>query len=118
MNRSKVESWMLRCALVVVALVVANLGAAAAQEVGRYQILNVPLGIEGESEGTTVLLDTRSGRTWYAIVDDKGRPRWRGMELAGGSQSIAEAPEQQMEQARQEENESPAEGEPEEEQQQ
>jgi hypothetical protein len=52
----------------------------------------VPLGITGESGGTTILLDTQSGRTWHVILDDRGRPRWRGIEMAGGSQALAEAP--------------------------
>jgi hypothetical protein len=26
------------------------------------------------------------------VLDDKGRPRWRGIEFAGGSQSVAELP--------------------------
>jgi hypothetical protein len=84
---------MLRCLLVVVAMAAAEVTVATAEEVGRYQILRVPLGVEGEREETAVLLDTRTGRTWYVIVDEKGRPRWRGIELAGGSQAYAEAPD-------------------------
>lgn len=87
---------MLRCLLVVVAIAAADVAVATAEEVGRYQILRVPLGVEGEREETAVLLDTRTGRTWYAIVDEKGRPRWRGMELAGGSQARAEAPDDRL----------------------
>ena len=87
---------MLRHALLTVAIVVAGGAQAVAQEVGRYQIVTVPLGIEGEGGGTTVLLDTQTGRTWHVVLDDKGRPRWRGIELAGGSQAVAEAPGQRL----------------------
>jgi hypothetical protein len=90
------ESLMLRYALLVVAVVAATGSQAVAQEVGRYQIVIVPFGLEGEGSGTTVLLDTQTGRTWHAILDDKGRPRWRGIELAGGSQALAEAPDQRL----------------------
>jgi hypothetical protein len=85
---------MVRYALLAVAIVLTGGAQPVAQEVGRYQIVTVPLGIEGESGGTTVLLDTQTGRTWHVILDDKGRPRWRGIELAGGSQAVAEAPGQ------------------------
>jgi len=85
---------MVRYALLTVAIVLTGGAQPVAQEIGRYQIVTVPLGIEGESGGTTVLLDTRTGRTWHVILDDKGRPRWRGIELAGGSQALAEAPDQ------------------------
>jgi hypothetical protein len=87
---------MLRYALLTVAIVLAGGAEPLAQEIGRYQIVTVPLGIEGESGGTTVLLDTQTGRTWHVILDDKGRPRWRGIELAGGSQALAEAPGQRL----------------------
>lgn len=96
---------MLRYVLLTAALLTAGAAQAVAQEVGRYQIVNVPLGIEGEGGGTTVLLDTRTGRTWHAVLDDKGRPRWRGIELAGGSQALAEAPDQRLAEERQEQAE-------------
>ena len=96
---------MLRYALLAVALVVANGIPAVAQEVGRYQILTVPLGIEGEGGGTTVLLDTQTGRTWHVMLDDKGRPRWRGIDSAGGSQALAEAADQRR-------SDAPGQGEP------
>jgi hypothetical protein len=102
---------MLRYVLLTAALLTAGAAQAVAQEVGRYQIVNVPLGIEGEGGGTTVLLDTRTGRTWHAVLDDKGRPRWRGIELAGGSQALAEAPDQRMAQE-QRQAEEPQPGEP------
>ncbi|HSA81113.1 MAG TPA: hypothetical protein VLE23_09830 [Geminicoccaceae bacterium] len=82
---------MPRLARFVAVLLVTGGGAASAQETGRYQIVNVPLNVDGE-QSSAVLLDTVTGRTWQAVLDDKGRPRWRGIEFAGGSQSIAELP--------------------------
>jgi hypothetical protein len=86
-----VEKRMLRYALLAVVIVAASGLQAKAQETGRYQVVTVPLGIEGENGGTTILLDTRTGRTWHVTLDDKGRPRWRGIDFAGGSQGLAEA---------------------------
>jgi hypothetical protein len=86
------EEWMPRLAGLVAVLLVAGGGAALAQEAGRYQIVTVPLNVAGELQSSTVLLDTATGRTWQAVLDDKGRPRWRGIEFAGGSQSVAELP--------------------------
>jgi hypothetical protein len=83
--------WMSRLARLVAVMLVASGGAAVAQETGRYQIVTVPLSVAGE-QSSTVLIDTATGRTWQAVLDDKGRPRWRGIEFAGGSQSIAEMP--------------------------
>ena len=82
---------MPRLARFVTVLLVASGGAASAQETGRYQIVTVPLNVAGE-QSSTVLIDTATGRTWQAVLDDKGRPRWRGIEFAGGSQSVAELP--------------------------
>jgi hypothetical protein len=82
---------MPRLARYVAVLLVAGGGAALAQETGRFQIVTVALNVAGE-QSTTVLIDTATGRTWQAVVDDKGRPRWRGIEFAGGSQSVAELP--------------------------
>jgi hypothetical protein len=82
---------MLRLARLVAVMLVASGGAAVAQETGRYQIVTAPLNVAGE-QSSTVLIDTVTGRTWQAVLDDKGRPRWRGIEFAGGSQSIAELP--------------------------
>jgi hypothetical protein len=97
----QVESWMLRWVLVAVVIVIADVASTVAQEAstvaqegGRYQIVNVPLGLAGEGGGTTVLLDSQTGRTWHIILDERGRPRWRGIEFAGGSQGLAEAPDQ------------------------
>jgi hypothetical protein len=98
---------MLRYALLAVAIVMAGFAHAVAQEIGRHQIVTVPLGIEGESGGTTVLLDTQTGRTWHVILDDKGRPRWRGIELAEGSQALAEAPDQRLTEERLQQGEQP-----------
>jgi hypothetical protein len=103
---------MLRYALLTVAIVVANGMQAEAQEVGRYQVVTVPLGIAGEGGGTTVLLDTQSGRTWHVMLDDKGRPRWRGIDFAGGSQGLAQAADRPLMEAAQQagaELEAPAE---------
>jgi hypothetical protein len=72
-------------------MLAASAGAAIAQDTGRFQIVTVPLNVAGE-QSSTVLIDTATGRTWQAVLDDKGRPRWRGIEFAGGSQSIAELP--------------------------
>ena len=83
---------MPRLARFLAVLLVAGGGAASAQETGRYQIVTVPLNVAGEPQSSTVLIDTATGRTWQAVIDDKGRPRWRGIEFAGGSQSIAELP--------------------------
>ena len=83
---------MLRLARLVAVMLVASGGAASAQETGRYQIVTLPLPVAGEVQSSAVLIDTATGRTWQAILDDKGRPRWRGIEFAGGSQSIAELP--------------------------
>jgi len=82
---------MRRYAILVAVIVTFGGAQALAEEVGRYQIVTVPLGIEGEAE-TAVLLDTQTGRSWHAMIDDKGRPRWRGVEFAGGSQGIAQLP--------------------------
>jgi hypothetical protein len=82
---------MLRYAMLVAVIVTLGGAQALADEVGRYQIVTVPLGLEGEAE-TSVLLDTLTGRSWHAMIDDKGRPRWRGVEFAGGSQGIAQLP--------------------------
>jgi hypothetical protein len=68
-------------------------GTALAEAAGRFQIVTAPLGIEGENQASAVLLDTQTGRSWHAIVDDKGRPRWRGIEFAGGAQGQAQAPD-------------------------
>ena len=108
---------MLRYALLAVALVVADGITAEAQEVGRYQILTVPLGVEGEGGGTTVLLDTQTGRTWHVMLDDKGRPRWRGIDFAGGSQALAEAADQRRPEAQAEEPQAQQEPQPEQQQQ-
>jgi hypothetical protein len=52
------------------------------------------------------------------ILDDKGRPRWRGIELAGGSQALAEAPDQRRtEEELQPDEQPPAEAAPETEEQ-
>ena len=85
----------------------ADVAVAAAQEVGRYRILSVPLRVEGGREQIPVLLDPRIRRTWYVFVDDKGRPRWRGMELAGGSQAHAEAPDARLAEEGREPNSKP-----------
>lgn len=68
-------------------------GTALAEPAGRFQIVTTPLGVEGENQASAVLLDTQTGRSWHAIVDDKGRPRWRGIEFAGGAQGQAQAPD-------------------------
>ena len=83
---------MPRLVRLVAVMLVAGGGAAMAQEAGRYQIVTVPLNVAGELQSSTVLIDTATGRTWQAVLDDKGRPRWRGIEFAGGSQSVAELP--------------------------
>ena len=82
---------MARRALLVAVMLVAGYGVATAQEAGRFQIVTVPLNVAGEPQ-SSVLIDTATGRTWHAVLDDKGRPRWRGIEFAGGSQSLAEMP--------------------------
>jgi hypothetical protein len=90
---------MTRRALLVAVMLVVGCGMARAQEAGRFQIVTVPLNVAGEPQ-SSVLIDTATGRTWHAVLDDKGRPRWRGVEFAGGSQSLAEmppTPEQQPE---------------------
>ena len=83
---------MPRLARLVAVMLVAGGGGAIAQEAGRYQIVTVPLNVAAELQSSTVLTDTATGRTWQAVLDDKGRPRWRGIEFAGGSQSVAELP--------------------------
>jgi hypothetical protein len=82
---------MARLARLVAVMLVVGSGLASAQEAGRFQIVTVPLNVAGEPQ-TSVLIDTATGRTWHAVLDDKGRPRWRGIEFAGGSQSLAEMP--------------------------
>lgn len=74
-------------------ILAASCGSALAEQPGRFQIVTAPLGLEGEDQGTALLLDTQTGRSWHAIVDDRGRPRWRGIEFAGGAQGHAQAPE-------------------------
>jgi hypothetical protein len=74
-------------------ILAASCGSALAEPPGRFQIVTAPLGLEGEGEASAVLLDTQTGRSWHAIVDDRGRPRWRGIEFAGGAQGHAQAPE-------------------------
>jgi hypothetical protein len=83
---------MPRLARFAAVMLVASGGAASAQETGRYQIVTVPLNVAGEPQSSSVLIDTATGRTWQAVLDDKGRPRWRGIEFAGGTQSVAEMP--------------------------
>ena len=82
---------MPRLALLVAVMLAVSGGAASAQDAGRFQIVTVPLNVPGE-QSSTVLIDSVTGRTWQSVLDDKGRPRWRGIEFAGGTQSIAEMP--------------------------
>jgi hypothetical protein len=62
------------------AILAASGALAETQPVGRYQIHSLPLPIEG-GQASTVLLDTLTGRAWYATTDDGGRPRWRAVQF-------------------------------------
>ncbi len=87
---------MLRYVWLIIAALVLGSGGALAEESGRYRVITAPLGLEGQPE-TAILLDTATGRSWHAIVDDKGRPRWRGIEFAGGTQGVADSPDEHAE---------------------
>jgi hypothetical protein len=82
---------MLRSLALAIALA-ASWTPALAAEAGRYQIIVLPTRVEGAEQSSALLLDTLTGRSWHLMVDDKGRPRWRGIEFAGGSQGVATAP--------------------------
>jgi hypothetical protein len=90
-QRYRSEKIMLRPLALAIALATVCSSALAA-DAGRYQIVVVPAPVEGPKESSALLLDTLTGRSWHLMVDDKGRPRWRGIEFAGGSQGIAAAP--------------------------
>ena len=69
---------MLRYALLAVALVVANGIPAVAQEVGRYQILTVPLGIEG-----AMMFTKDSHPEWDLNVGWEPSNYWQSYSAAG-----------------------------------
>ena len=82
---------MIRGLALAVLAVMAMALPAYAEEAGRFQILSVPLAVDGLSTAT-VLVDTYTGRSWYASIDDSGRPRWRGFQFYTESTGKLEPP--------------------------